>query len=271
MIFLIATFRKQILQQLVFRWSLVFEIISITAMLGVFFLIDHYQEKLFGGRIVEAITHLQTSYFGYVSLGIAVSSFASSSFSGVLAQLLEYRRLNIFEQIVASPISLKRWAITAGISNILPAFFRFFLILFVATAFLKLNIPTHNFLLSIIIIVLSLIPLWALSILSLLPVLVFRRGDPIGFFMNIAFELFSGVYVPVSLFPEKIQTFANFIPLTPAIKALQLVVYKNASFMEIKNELLMLLILGFIYLIISLYLLKWIDCFCRKKGTYFLS
>ena len=271
MIFFIAMLRKFLYQRLVFRWTIIFEIISTTSMLGVFFLIDKFQASFFGETLSKALLEFKTSYFGYVALGLAISSFAHSSFGAVLGQLYEDKRQNIFEQIIASPITLRKWAITAGGVNVLSSSFHFLLIFSVAIGILQLKVPQHNFLLSLSIILLSIIPLWALSIFSLASTLIFRRGDPISYVMAIAFEILSGVYVPVSIFPEKIQLLSNLIPLTPTVRALQSVVYKGANFSDIQSDFFWIIGLTCFYLPLALLLLKWLDVYARRKGTYFLT
>ncbi|MBI3556251.1 MAG: ABC transporter permease [Deltaproteobacteria bacterium] len=240
-------------------------------MLLVFFLIDRYQGRIFGEQFATAITRLHTSYFGYVSLGLAVSALASVGLGGVLGQMQSERSTRALEYIMASPVSIRRWAAITGIANLLNAFLQFLIIFLVAVVIMRLRMPRFDFSAALLMLTIASVPLWCLSLLTLSTSIVFRRGDPFGFLLGAAFELLGGVYVPPEVLPRWCGKVSEFLPITPAIRAMQNIVYHGAGLGDVAPDLHQLLGLTLLYLPLSMLLIGLADRTARKKGYYCLS
>lgn len=270
-VFVVATLRKLWRLRWLHRWGLALEVVSTTSMLLVFFFIDRFQHAIGGAALREGLAGLNTSYFGYVALGLAVSELSTSALGGVLGQFQVDKRSGVFEVLVCSPIGIHRWAVAAGIANLFHAFFRFCLIFGIAVGILGLTVPAFSVGLALMLLLLAIPSLWAFSVLSLCSVLLLRRGNVFGFVTSIAYEILSGVYVPLSVLPEEVRPISEVIPITPTLRALQKVVYDQGSLGDVKRDLFLILIHAAVYVPLAWFVLKGTDWWAKKKGHYVLE
>ena len=270
-ILLHATLFKLFRLRLINKWVLLFEIFSTTSMLLVFFLIDRFQGSFLNEQIRSTLAGMNTGYFGYVALGLAVSVLANSSVGGVLGQFQEEKRYNTLEIHLISGCSIQSWSVVAGIANLFRSLFQFLLIYGVAVGILGLNVPNFNWGLALLVLSCSFIPLWCLALLSLCSVLLFRRGNIFGFLVSTAFELLGGVYVPLTVLPLWLKNLSEILPITPALRAMHKVFYQAGEFSAISGDLKQLLILGFVFLPLSLFLLSLTDRVAKRKAHYVLE
>lgn len=266
-----ATLWKLWRVRLLNRWAFFLEVFSTTSMLLVFFLIDRFQGSLFGDRLKAALEGANTSYFGYVALGIAVSELANSSVGGVLGQFQEEKRYNTMEEHIAAGCSVQLWAITAGIANLFRAGFQFLLIYAVAVGILGLPVPEFRVELALLVLACGFVPLWCLALFSLGSVLLFRRGYVFGFLVSTCFDLLGGVYVPLSALPGWLRQVSELLPITPALRAMQTIFYRQGTFADIRGDLVQLLALGALLLPLGLAMLAFTDRAAKRRGHYALE
>lgn len=258
-------------ERLALRWSFVFEVAGTCSSLAIFLLIDRFQGAIFGDQLRLATEKLGTSYFGYVTVGLAVSSLASSSLGGVLGQFSQEKRLRTLPLVLASPLSLWRWAVIAGMANLVRAVFQFLLIFAVAVGLMGLRFPSFSLGSAFLVILISIPSLWALSVLSLSIALLIRRGDPLGFLLGLSLEILGGVYVPIDVLPEWVRGLARLIPLGPSLEAMHKVLSSGAVLTELASQLTLLGVLAGIYLPFAYAMLAFADRKARLNGNYFLS
>lgn len=267
-----ASFRRNLRERMALRLSFVLELASIAARLGIFLLIDRYQQQLLGdARLNEAAAELGTSYFGYVAVGLAVAELAQSGLGGVLGQFHHEKSLRTLPLVLAAPVTLWQWAAAAGIATLVRGCFYSLLILGLAGSFLGLAIPSFSLGAALLVVLVSFPVLWALSLLSLAGALLLRRGDPVGFVVGILFEICGGVYAPVSVLPNWMQKLSSCVPLRPALEAMQAVIYRGAGVFELLPHLQHLFILSCFYLPLAYICLRFADLRARRLGFYHLS
>ncbi|MCO5144311.1 MAG: ABC transporter permease [Oligoflexia bacterium] len=266
-----ATLLKIFRLRLVHHWTLIAEIFGATSMLIVFFLIDKFQVNLIGDRLKEALNGLETSYFGYVALGIAFSEFATSTLGGIVGQFQTEKRYGTIEVHLAHGISLFKWSVGAGITNLIHASGQFLIIILAATLILKLHIPKFHIDIAICLIAYSIIAFWSFSLISLSAMLVFRRGNIFAMATALAYEILGGVYVPIEVFPTYIQKISYLLPITPSLKALHEIFYKSAEWKDVSHYFLIITMQIIVYVPISIYAIKLADKISKRKGLYALE
>jgi len=270
-VLIVSTIRREIQEKLVFRFSILGEALATTSMLLVFFLIDRYQAQLSAGTLAEAAAHFKTSYFGYVSLGLAVSALAHAGLGGVPGQFQTERAYRSLEYLAASPTSIRRWAVVSGFCNLGHAVAQVGTIMAVSAILVGLEVPRFDFGAALVVLMAAAVPMWCLALLVLSSMLVFRRGHPLALLITTAFDLLGGVYVPPSVLPDWLARFGEALPITPAIRAMQAVVHQGASLGAVVGDLGKLAAMSAIYLPVALLLLSWADRSARRNGVYCLS
>lgn len=266
-----ATLLKNFRIRMQAPWSFALQIFSATAMLLVFYIVDHFQNELVGDVLKKSLTGLNTSYFGYVALGLAMAELSNSSLGGILGQYQMDKRHQLMEHYLFSGVGIRRWAMVSGIANIFHAIFQFTVIFFVAVVFLGLEVGPFRFDLALLVFLMAMLPMWCLSLVSLSGVLLFRRGNILGFLLGLSFELLGGVYAPNTIFPSYLKSFSEILPITPALRSLQQIIYAQGTWDSISGDMLQLLVQTILILPVSLFLLSVADKKARKKGHYILD
>jgi len=107
----------------------------------------------------------------------------------------------------------------------------------------------------------------ALGILSSCFILLFKRGNPAAWVLNNFEGLLGGVYFPAAVLPFWLQWLSKLLPVTYAIRAMELALHKGAGFTELKTELLTLLVFTIALIPLSLAAFKFSLHKARKAGT----
>jgi len=102
------------------------------------------------------------------------------------------------------------------------------------------------------VLILTIISFSSLGILSASFVLFYKQGNPIAWLINTLEGVIGGVYFPINVMPGYLQFIANCLPITYAIRAIELAIYQEYSIYQLKNELFFLLIFSIILLPLSL-------------------
>jgi ABC-2 type transport system permease protein len=97
--------------------------------------------------------------------------------------------------------------------------------------------------------------------------MVLKRGNPFGWIMGSLEGLIGGVYFPITVMPAWLQFLANFFPITYAIRALQLAVYKGYPLTRLWLETGLLLLFSVVLLPLGLLLFTLSLRKARREGT----
>ena len=131
----------------------------------------------------------------------------------------------------------------------------------------KINFTNINILATLTILILSIASFSGLGILSASFILVFKRGNPVGWMINSLEGLIAGVYFPVTVLPGWLQLIARFFPITYAIRAVELAVYRGFSVAELAKEITFLIVFAVLLLPVSLAVFKYAVRRAKKEGS----
>jgi ABC-2 type transport system permease protein len=121
----------------------------------------------------------------------------------------------------------------------------------------KINFANANILSALAILILTIASFSSLGILSASFIMVFKRGNPVSWVINSLEGLIGGVYFPVTILPAWLQFIAKLFPITYAIRAIELAVYKGYSLFQLRKEITFLLLFSFLLLPLSLTAFKY--------------
>ena len=93
----------------------------------------------------------------------------------------------------------------------------------------------------------------SLGLLAASVILVFKRGNPVAWLFQGVAGLLGGVYFPVEVLPDWLQALSALIPVTYAVRGLQLAVYQGASLPSLSGEILPLAFLAAVLLPLGLF------------------
>jgi ABC-2 type transport system permease protein len=133
--------------------------------------------------------------------------------------------------------------------------------------FFGVDFGNANVLPALAALVLTVIAFSSLGIISASFVMIFKRGDPIAWALSTSSTLIGGVYYPISILPDWLQTISYLFPITYSLRAIRLSLLQGAGFSEVSSELLALVIFSAITIPISLIIFRYAVARAKKVGS----
>jgi len=182
----------------------------------------------------------KTEYFPFVLIGIAFSTYITTSLQTFSANIRQAQTTGVLESMLITPSSIVE--IIAGMSvwDFAFASIRIFVYLLFGMAFFGLRFSSPNIPAAILILALTIACFSFIGIMSAGFILIFKRGEPIGWFMGSIAGLFGGVYFPVEVLNSKLQVISNILPVTYALRSLRHAILAGASFRSLMPDILAL-------------------------------
>lgn len=230
---ILAFLRKSLLIHWSYRFALVLGFAGTFANLLMFYFID----RLFGARVVDHLAPYGVSYFSYVLVGIAFSGLIGTSVGAVSGQLHQEQAAGTLEAVLAGPTRVETFVSAVIAWDLACALGDFLLYALCGSLFFGIDFSRTNPFSLAAVTLLSMVALKSLAVLSAAFIMVFKRGDPVSWLISIGAELAGGVYFPVSVLPEWLQTLAACFPLSHAVRAAELAIYQGAGLAELAREL----------------------------------
>ncbi len=98
-------------------------------------------------------------------------------------------------------------------------------------------------------------------------ILIFKRGNPIAWVVNTSFGLLGGVYYPITVLPPWLQAISHFLPVTYAIRSMEMAVYQGSSIKELTQDIATLLAFSALLLPLSLLSFKFAIRKAKMDGS----
>lgn len=254
------------------RDTIEFASYKLSSILNVFSIIINLSIFFFIGKIIgfSASSHLASysgNYFAFVFIGIAFSSYMGVCLTGLNASLQnEYHRRTI-EAIFVTPIKIP--LLLSGLISwhFLYATLEIIIYVLAGLFIFQLSFPQMNYLAVLLILIISLLVLFPLGIISASFLLVYKRGDPVNWLMNLSFELLGGVYFPITVMPEWLQKLSNIIPVSYTLNCLRLAILQGKTIVELKTDIFILCLYASFLIPLSLLIFRLALKKTKEKGS----
>ncbi len=231
-----AFLRKDFLIEKSYKLSFLLGAVSTITGMAVFYFTD----KLFGRAMTPYLAGYGTGYFAYVFSATAFFGYIGTG-AGSYAERLRAEQLQgTLEASLAAPVRPAVFLTALTAWNFIFATFELAIYVLAGVFVFKLDFSGANFPALAAVFLLSALSFAALGILSSCFVLLFKRGNPAAWVLNSFEGLLGGVYFPVAVLPVWLQWFSSFLPVTYAVRAMELALHKGAGFAELKHEFLVL-------------------------------
>lgn len=259
----LALLKKDFLVEMSYRFALFFNIFGVLISLLTYFFID----KLFGHSIAGGLKEFGVNYFSYVLLSTAFFGYVGVGLGSFAERIRSEQMQGTLEAILLTPTRISTILFSLALWNLILATVDMLIYIGLAVFLFKISFASVNILSAAIIFILTVLSFSALGIISASFIMVFKRGNPFGWLVGSLEGLVGGVYFPVAVLPGWLQFFSYFFPITYAIRAIQLAVYKGFSPAQLSQEILALLFFCLILLPLSFTLFKYSLKKARKDGT----
>jgi len=224
-------------------------------------------DKLFGNRISAHLLEFRVNYFSYVLLNMAFFSYLGTGMTSFHTQIRQEQIQGTLESILLAPVKIPVFLLSLAMWNLIFASLNVLIYILLGIFLFKIDFSNINFISAIVILLLSIATFSGLGIISASFVMIFKRGNPLGWMINALEGLLGGVYFPVSVMPRFLQVLAKFLPITYGIRAMQFAVYKGASVSELKIEICCLILFALILLPLGLFFFRYALKKARRQGS----
>lgn len=236
----LAFIERDAAQQLSYRAALLLEAASIVIVTIMFF---------FLARVVDAAQSPYLSrygiggYFAFALTGIALSNTLSLSLHGFAEQIRQGQVSGTLEALFLTPA--RSWEIVLWGSLWSFVYQSLKIVLYLAIgAYLGIPLGQVNWDGALLVLVASILALAPLGIFAAAFIVVWKKGDPISYFLTALSTLLAGVYYPVAVLPEWLQRIAWLLPLTHAVEGFRAAVLEGAPLSALAGSLTALLLFG---------------------------
>lgn len=258
-----AFFKRDLIEYFSYKASFVFELVGIFSNILTFFFIA----KVFGAGASPYLQNYGGDYFSFVLIGIAFASYQSVALNSFSGALQKEQGAGTLEAILMTPTRLSTVILSTTLLSFVFATLRVLFYLFVGAAFFGLNLSRVNFVSALATLFLTLTSLSGLGIFSAGFLLVFKKGDPVNYFMGGISKFLAGVYFPISILPLWVQNFSSWIPLTHSLTAMRQALLAGASCLVLKQELLALAAFSIVLLPLGIFFFGWALRRAKRDGS----
>ena len=98
-------------------------------------------------------------------------------------------------------------------------------------------------------------------------VMVYKRGDPLGFIVGMFSALLGGVFFPVTIMKPWLQTVSNYIPLRHGLDGLRAILLEGQTFAQTWPQFRALIAFNIVLIPLSLYIFQRALRRARREGT----
>lgn len=259
----LAFIKKEFLQEKSYRLAFLMNIFTTGVTLLTYFFID----KLFGNRITPYLEEFGVNYFSYVLLSMAFFNFIGTGIGSFSYQIRNEQLQGTMESLLVTPTDIYVIILGMGLWNFIFAAIDAFIYIVMGRFLFGVDFSNINILSSLVVLILTVISFSSLGIISASFIMVFKRGNPVAWLLNTLEGLVGGVFFPVSVMPPFLQYIAGLFPVTYAVKAMELSVYKGFSLSQIKKECGILLIFCVFLIPLAKFSFRYALNVARKQGS----
>ncbi len=232
----LAFLKKDLINELSYPVSFLLQIISIFFAVGVFYFIS----QMLGNAVSGLLAQYGGSYFPFVLIGIAFSSYFGVGLSSFANNLRLAQTTGTLEAMLTTPTSISAIIWASALWDYLLTTLKVIVYLAIGGLWLHINFNNGNILAALVILVFALVSFSSIGIIAASFVMVLKRGDPIAWFFNTLSGLLGGVYYPIDVMPGWMRWLAGWLPITYALQAMRLALLQGASIKSLLPQLLIL-------------------------------
>ncbi len=246
-----------------YRFSFILSIGGVLLRAFVFFFLS----ELIGESIAPLLETYGGDYFSFVIIGIALGGYFGIGLTGFASALRQAQTTGTLEAMMMTPTPVPLIIIGSASWSYAFTTFRVLVYLLVGSLLLGLNLQGANYLAAFITLLLSIIAFASIGILAASMIMIVKRGDPITALFGSFSHLAGGVFYPVEVLPNWLQTISNLLPITYGLRAMRLALLADATWSEMAPDLLALLIFCFLLFPTSLFIFRYAVERARKDGS----
>ncbi|MDO8527127.1 MAG: ABC transporter permease [Deltaproteobacteria bacterium] len=257
-----AFLKRDMIEAFSYKVAFFFDLVGMVANILTFFFIA----QLIGPAVVPQLQGYG-GYFPFVLIGIALAQFQSAAMNSFAGAIQKEQGHGTLEAILITPTSLAVIAFSGALWDLFFVFLKMVAYLAIGAIFFGIDLSRLNILAAVLILILTVTSLAGFGFFSAGFVLVFKRGDPINYFMNGFSRFLSGVYFPISVLPFWVQKCSWLIPWTYSLEAMRMALLEGKSVFELANPIISLILFSILFLPSGLLFFRWSVKQAKREGS----
>lgn len=247
-----------------YRFSVALQLAGVFFVLMVFFFISNAVAIRNGSAIQE----YTDSYFDFVVIGLAVAGYVTVSLSGFSGRVRDAQISGTLEALLVTPTSIFTLVVGSTAGDYIGVTARFLALLTLAASFFQVPLHWESLPAAAVVLALAVGAFSGVGLLSAAFVMVFKRGDPLAQAIAWFSMLLGGVYFPArSVGEPALESIAEWLPLTPALRALRYLLLRGYGVSDVEPELVSLLAMAAVLLPAGLFAFSLGVRHARRAGT----
>jgi ABC-2 type transport system permease protein len=227
----------------------------------------YFIDRLFGHRVAPHLTEFGVSYFSYILVSTALFGYIAVGLSSFPDRISEEQVDGTLESILVTPARIGTVLTGMAIWNFIIATTDLIICIIFGIFIFHVDLSGANIVSVVLVLALSVLSFTGLGIISASFVIVFKRGSPLAWLMSAVEGIAGGTFFPITVLPGWLQVVSAFLPVTYAVKAMELAVYRGYGISDLKYYLIALFVFSATLLPLSVLLFGRAIKYAKKRGT----
>ncbi len=230
-----------------YKAGFAFEVVGTFLNVAIYYFIA----RVFGSVAAPYLETYGGSYFAFVIIGVAFSSYMGVGISAISNTLRNEQVTGTLELMLLSPTRLSTMLVSSSLWSYAFATVNVLLYLLMGAA-LGAPLEHANVPFALISLILAIFSFSALGFLAASLVILIKQGNPLGWAIRVSSMMLGGVYYPVDVLPDWLRVLGQLLPLTHALELLRRSLLNGEGLNELWKELLALIVLTAVLLPLGL-------------------
>ncbi len=242
--------------------ELAFLIFNVASAMSVLY-IGEAQMQASGGGSREG----QLDLVLYLGIGTVVWAYLRAVFANVGEMVAWERWEGTIEYTMMAPISRLAHMLGVSLFSIIYGLARSALLLGVLALFFRVDLSNANLGGAAVILLVGSVSFLGFGIMAaVLPLLFPERGEEMTFVISSILLLVSGVYYPISVLPDWMESLATISPATYVLEGMRAALLEGTPTLALGPSILPILILGALTLPIGIAIFSWGERYAKRTG-----
>ncbi|HSE84408.1 MAG TPA: ABC transporter permease [Thermodesulfobacteriota bacterium] len=207
------------------------------------------------------------SYFSFVLIGVAFFSYLGVSLQSLSKSIREGQMLGTLEALLVTQTEIPTILVCSSLYGFLWSSFRVAVYLLLGVFAFGVDIGNANVAGALLILVLTIVSFSSLGIISASFIMVLKKGDPVSWVFTGLSSLLGGLYYPISILPDWLQSISYLLPITYSLEGMRFALLKGYSLNELLPCILPLVIFSVIMVPLSVVIFGYAVKRAKRDGT----
>jgi len=259
----VAFLRRDFLNESSYKFSFIIHFMGIIfSVLSIYFL-----SRLVGDAALPHLSGYGGDYFSFVIIGIALAGYMQVALGTFAGSIREAQITGTLEAMLATRTGVPVIILSSSLYSFVITSVRILIYLFFGALAFGIHLEQSNYLGAFLILCLTIVCFSSVGILWAGFIMVLKRGDPFNWIFTSLSWLLGGIYYPITVLPEWLQTVSTLFPITHALEGIRLALLQGYSTRSLLPAILPLLGFGIVMIPVSIWIFHHAIRIAKSNGS----